>query len=167
MGIVIVLLPRSWKVSTKMALRNIGRQRTRTTTTLLALFIGVFTVGLVLSLGTGPASADQRRIYAESALQCHRHHEWHGYDDTTKDNLALFLVSQRSRADTLHKRVPVAINGQPVAQQLPNGSDRQTAIGSAEYVEGYNLSQRMPVIDDFAGAQPECQRCWNQQRADQ
>ncbi len=51
MGIVIVLLPRSWKVSTKMALRNIGRQRTRTTTTMLALFIGVFTIGLVLALG--------------------------------------------------------------------------------------------------------------------
>ena len=51
LGIVMVLLPRSWKVSTKMALRNIGRQRTRTTTTMLALFIGVFTIGLVLALG--------------------------------------------------------------------------------------------------------------------
>src|SRR5712692_4791115 len=39
MGIVIVLLPRSWKSNTKMALRNIGRQRARTTTTLLALFV--------------------------------------------------------------------------------------------------------------------------------
>src|SRR2546421_10960762 len=51
MGIVIVLLPRSWKSSTKMALRNIGRQRARTTTTLLALFVGVFTIGLILVLG--------------------------------------------------------------------------------------------------------------------
>ncbi|HEY6410739.1 MAG TPA: FtsX-like permease family protein, partial [Ktedonobacteraceae bacterium] len=51
MGIVIVLLPRSWKSNTKMALRNIGRQRARTTTTLLALFVGVFTIGLILVLG--------------------------------------------------------------------------------------------------------------------
>src|SRR5436305_4045717 len=51
MGIVIVVLPRSWKVNTKMALRNIGRQRARTTTTLLALFVGVFTIGLILVLG--------------------------------------------------------------------------------------------------------------------
>src|SRR6266566_479604 len=51
LGIVIVLLPRTWKSSTKMALRNIGRQRTRTTTTMLALFIGIFTIGLVLALG--------------------------------------------------------------------------------------------------------------------
>jgi predicted lysophospholipase L1 biosynthesis ABC-type transport system permease subunit len=50
-GIVIALMPRTWKVSTKLALRNIGRQRTRTTTTMLALFIGVFTIGLVLALG--------------------------------------------------------------------------------------------------------------------
>src|SRR5205823_10719484 len=51
LGIVIVLLPRTWKSSTKMALRNIGRQRTRTTTTMLALFVGVFTIGLILVLG--------------------------------------------------------------------------------------------------------------------
>jgi putative ABC transport system permease protein len=51
MGFVIVLLPRSWKANTKMALRNIGRQRARTTTTLLALFVGVFTIGLILVLG--------------------------------------------------------------------------------------------------------------------
>ncbi len=51
LGIVIVLAPRTWKVGTKLALRNIGRQRTRTTTTMLALFIGVFTIGMVLALG--------------------------------------------------------------------------------------------------------------------
>src|SRR5207244_4762988 len=51
MGIVIVLLPRTWKSSTKLALRNIGRQRARTTTTMLALFVGVFTIGLILVLG--------------------------------------------------------------------------------------------------------------------
>src|SRR6266700_2630565 len=51
MGIVIVLLPRSWKSNTKMALRNLGRQRARTTTTLLALFVGAFTIGLILVLG--------------------------------------------------------------------------------------------------------------------
>src|SRR5258708_12753750 len=51
LGFVIVLLPRTWKSSTKMALRNIGRQRARTTTTMLALFVGVFAIGLILPLG--------------------------------------------------------------------------------------------------------------------
>src|SRR5260221_3246948 len=36
-GFVVAFLPRSWKSSTKIALRNIGRQRARTTTTMLAL----------------------------------------------------------------------------------------------------------------------------------
>ena len=58
LGIVIVLLPRTWKSSTKMALRNIGRQRTRTTTTMLALFIGIFTIGLVLASGPRFANTD-------------------------------------------------------------------------------------------------------------
>ncbi len=52
-GYFIVLVPRSWKISTKMAFRNLGRARGRTTTTLLALFIGVFAVGVVLVLGQG------------------------------------------------------------------------------------------------------------------
>ncbi len=52
-GYVVVLAPREWKISTKMAFRNLGRARARTTTTLLALFIGVFAVGVVLVLGQG------------------------------------------------------------------------------------------------------------------
>lgn len=52
-GYLVVLMPRSWKISTKMAFRNLGRARGRNTTTLLALFIGVFAVGLVLILGQG------------------------------------------------------------------------------------------------------------------
>jgi predicted lysophospholipase L1 biosynthesis ABC-type transport system permease subunit len=51
LGIVVVLLPRTWKASVKMALRNIGRTRTRTVTTLVALFIGIFSIGLILALG--------------------------------------------------------------------------------------------------------------------
>jgi len=51
LGLVVVFLPRTLKASSKMALRNLGRQRTRTTTTMLALFVGIFTIGLVLVLG--------------------------------------------------------------------------------------------------------------------
>ena len=51
LGVVVVLLPRTWKANVKMALRNIGRQKARTVTTLVALFIGVFAIGLILVLG--------------------------------------------------------------------------------------------------------------------
>ena len=50
-GFVVVLLPRSQRTVVKLALRSIGRARARTATTLVALFVGVFTIGLVLVVG--------------------------------------------------------------------------------------------------------------------
>ena len=49
----IMFTPRSWKTAVMLAYRNIGRQRIRTTTTLTALFVGVFAIGLILVLGQG------------------------------------------------------------------------------------------------------------------
>lgn len=50
-GYATPFLPSAWRVSLRMALRNIGRRRARTATTLLALLIGVFSVGFILVLG--------------------------------------------------------------------------------------------------------------------
>ena len=50
---VVMFTPRSWKTSVMLAYRNLGRQRLRTTTTLTALFVGVFAIGLILILGQG------------------------------------------------------------------------------------------------------------------
>ncbi|TMD61222.1 MAG: FtsX-like permease family protein, partial [Chloroflexi bacterium] len=50
---VIMFTPRSWKIAVMLAYRNLGRQRIRTTTTLTALFVGVFAIGLILVLGQG------------------------------------------------------------------------------------------------------------------
>ncbi|HET9980523.1 MAG TPA: FtsX-like permease family protein, partial [Ktedonobacterales bacterium] len=47
-GLIVMLLPRTWKSNVRMALRNIGRQRARTVTTLVALFVGVFAIGIIL-----------------------------------------------------------------------------------------------------------------------
>jgi putative ABC transport system permease protein len=49
--ILVVILPRSWKANVTMALRNLGRSRARTVATLVALYIGVFAIGLILALG--------------------------------------------------------------------------------------------------------------------
>jgi predicted lysophospholipase L1 biosynthesis ABC-type transport system permease subunit len=46
-------LPRLWKADAQLALRNIGRQKTRTATTLVALFGGVLAIGLGLAFGQG------------------------------------------------------------------------------------------------------------------
>ncbi|HYX49621.1 MAG TPA: FtsX-like permease family protein, partial [Ktedonobacteraceae bacterium] len=50
---MIMFAPRSWKTAVMLAYRNLGRQRLRTTTTLTALFVGVFAIGLILILGQG------------------------------------------------------------------------------------------------------------------
>ncbi|HEY1353381.1 MAG TPA: FtsX-like permease family protein [Ktedonobacteraceae bacterium] len=50
---LVVVLPHSWKTAVMLAYRNLGRQRLRTTTTLTALFVGVFAIGLILLLGQG------------------------------------------------------------------------------------------------------------------
>src|SRR6266699_4968031 len=50
---LVMFTPRSWKTAVMLAYRNLGRQRLRTTTTLTALFVGVFAIGLILILGQG------------------------------------------------------------------------------------------------------------------
>ncbi len=50
LGGVALLGPRSWRATTRLALRHIGRQKGRSATTLLALCIGVFAVGLGLAI---------------------------------------------------------------------------------------------------------------------
>ncbi len=52
MGYVIVFLPKGVRSVVRLALRNAGRQRTRAAATAVALFVGVFAVGLILVLGT-------------------------------------------------------------------------------------------------------------------
>src|SRR5712691_3373360 len=144
-GIVIVLLPRSWKVSTKMALRNIGRQRTRTTTTMLALFIGVFTVGLVLALGQDlqvqiSNAFAQNLTYNVVTLTS-------GRDTATlQSKLGTVPGLSQTRTDTFTQAVPAAINGQPLQQVLPTGSDRQNVISFLSTMEGYNLAHTTPSL---------------------
>ncbi|HEY6411389.1 MAG TPA: FtsX-like permease family protein, partial [Ktedonobacteraceae bacterium] len=145
MGIVIVLLPRTWKVSTKMALRNIGRQRTRTTTTMLALFIGVFTVGLVLALGQDlqtqiSNSFAQNLTYNVVTMTS-------GTDTTTlQAKLGTVPGLSKTRTDIYTQTMPTAINGQPLQQALPTGSDRQNVIQFLSSMEGYDLSHATPAL---------------------
>jgi putative ABC transport system permease protein len=147
MGIIIVLMPRSWKVSTKMALRNIGRQRTRTTTTMVALFIGVFTVGLVLALGQGlqvqiSNAFTQNLTYNVVTLTS-------GTDTTTlQSKLGTVPGLSKTRTDTYTQVMPVAIDGQSLQQVLaasPAGHNRQEVVSFLSSMEGYNLSQSTPT----------------------
>ncbi len=164
LAIVVVLLPRAWKANVKMALRNLGRARARTVTTLVALFVGVFAIGLVLVLGQNikeqidqaftttvkynafiiASSADKRAVDAQiTGLP--------GLESVApKPNCA----AQSYVVNPLAQAVPVAINGTPVASVLqgvtgggPNNLGRNGALRYLSAVQGYNLS---------AGTLPGC-----------
>ncbi len=146
LGIVVVLFPRTWKVSIKMALRNIGRQRARTTTTLLALFIGVFTVGLVLALGQDlqvqiSNSFTQSLTYNVVATT-------NGSDTTAlQTKLNTIPGLSKSRSDTFTQAMPIAINSKPLQQELPKAADdRQNTIEFLSTLEGYDLAHNAPTL---------------------
>jgi len=147
----LVPLPRTWKISLKMALRNLGRQRARTTTTLLALFIGVFTVGLVLALGED-LQAQITGAFAKS-LSYNLVAMTSGADTAAlqaqRDTLPGLL---KTRTDLFTAVVPVSVNGQPLLQALPtSGHVRQEGVMFLSSLEGYDLAQAPPPATLSAG----------------
>ncbi len=149
MGFVIVLLPRTWKSSTRMALRNVGRQRARTTTTLLALFVGVFTIGIILVLG------QDLRDTINTALA--RNLNYNMFAITPDKDVA----SLQSHIDagtipglTKYKRtaiasiIPVQVNGQLLptffsgenATPSLNSLGRQGTLSLLSGIEGYDVA---------------------------
>jgi putative ABC transport system permease protein len=150
LGIVIMLVPRTWKVSAKLALRNIGRQRTRTTTTMLALFIGVFTIGLVVSLGQNlqtqiSNALTQTLSYNIIAMTS-------GDETSTlRTNLGTLPGLSKSQADTFAQVQPGEINGETVQSALPTGNSRRQVISLLSSVEGYDLTQGGPSLTIVQG----------------
>ncbi|MBV9712019.1 MAG: FtsX-like permease family protein, partial [Ktedonobacteraceae bacterium] len=141
-GVVIAFSSSSWKVSTKMALRNIGRRRTRTTTTVVALFVGIFTIGLIVALGqdlqSQIAQASNKSPYNVSAVTT-------GTDSSTlQAQLNTIPGLSKFRRDTFTQSMPVAINGKPLQQVLPTGSHRGEALSFLGSLEGYDLASAQP-----------------------
>ncbi len=152
MGFVIVLLPRTWKSTTKIALRNIGRQRARTTTTLLALFVGIFTIGLILVLG------QDLRDTINNALATSLNYNVITIASQSDVNALQSRQStipglSKSKKDLIASTAPVAINGQrieDVLKNVPSGFSftslgRQGVLGLLSGVEGYDVAHnRVP-----------------------
>ena len=147
MGIVVVLLPREWKSNVRMALRNIGRQQVRTVTTLVALFIGVFAIGLILVLGQ---NIQQKINDALSTQIQYNSYVIAGSANKAAVDAEIAKVSgiQGEIVNTVAQGVPVSVNGTPIAQVL-QGTTRGSGasrIGREELlsyltgIEGYDLS---------------------------
>jgi putative ABC transport system permease protein len=147
MGFVIVLLPRTWKSNTKIALRNLGRQRARTTTTLLALFVGIFTIGLILMLGQDLRDKINNAIATNltyNVITIASKNEV----STLQNGLKTIPGLTRSQNNTIANTVPEAINQQPIAdilQGVPSGASftnlgRQGVLFLLSGVQGYDVT---------------------------
>ncbi|HWZ17367.1 MAG TPA: FtsX-like permease family protein [Ktedonobacteraceae bacterium] len=147
LGFVVVLLPRTWKSNTKIALRNVGRQRARTTTTLLALFVGIFTIGLILVLG------QDLRDKINNSLATSLNYNVITIAGNTDANalqsqLGTIPGLTKHTQNTIASTSPEAINDQPIAEVLKNvpsgysftSLGREGVVASLSGVEGYNVA---------------------------
>ncbi len=159
-GLIVVLLPRNWKSNVKMALRNIGRQKVRTSTTMLALFVGVFAIGLVLVLGQDIKDLINNAL---SNTLTYNSFILVSSNDKAAVDQELQHVSgiKKQTFNAEASAVPVAINGTPISQFLQNVSDNSsgTTIGKQEAlaylsgVEGYDLANgQLPTVTVTRGS---------------
>jgi len=159
-GAVVVLLPRAWKVNIKLALRNIGRQRTRTTTMLLAVFVGVFTIGLITNTGENiinQISAQRSRASAFNIVVFtnQQYGRLVSQQAHTVPGLAPGSLQQRDYTDV----IPLSVDGQPLEHLLPphdpnfqssvHGFNRDDVIHMLNSFEGYDVAHgQLPAVKD-------------------
>jgi putative ABC transport system permease protein len=143
MMLAVVVLPRSWKSTAKLAYRGIGRQPGRTAATLVALFVGVFTVGLMLILGQDIRSRFNDLIarslsYSLAAIE--RDSRAHLIEQALPGIPGL----QGTRRNTYGVVVPLAVNGQSVADLAARvrqaTGQGQNAFALLAQIEGSNLA---------------------------
>ena len=140
-SILVVCVPRSSKANVTLALRNIGRNRVRSATTLVALFVGVFAIGLILTLGqsleqgisstaANYTGGDNTFIQASSADKAAVDQELAKIPGIQAEDVTAFAPVQ-----------PEAIGRVPVGTFLLslNSTQRQTAIADLSGVVGYDL----------------------------
>ncbi len=155
LGYVVVVLPRPAKSVVRFAFRNAGRQRTRTAATAVALFVGVFAVGLILVLGTD-IRADLNSIITKS---------------TTYNVIAVAPSTDRAAlaraVNDLHPHQqltsnaavsePVSINGVPFTKAVPSRAQTGRGRGATALLsglQGFNVQGGVvPPVDITSGRQ--------------
>ncbi|HST86760.1 MAG TPA: FtsX-like permease family protein [Ktedonobacterales bacterium] len=156
-GVAAALLPRTWKANVKLALRNIGRQKARTITTLLALYIGVFSVGLILVLGQN--ISDTLSSFLASGNGVNAEIIAGGADRQAVDRELVALGVTHVSVAPFTRAVPVAVNGRLIAdfvRAATSGgahtpSDVTSPLAGAQ---GYDLAHgTLPAATDVPLAQ--------------
>ncbi len=151
LGVVVVFAPRTWKASIKMALRNIGRKKARTSTTLVALFVGVFTIGLILTLSQSLHSAING--FVTSATSYNAFIQVSSTDKAAVDQqLSTLSGIKKETVSATASSIPLAINGIPLAQALNGQSLSQQTAGDLSGMTGYDLAAgQIPTVSLVKG----------------
>lgn len=142
-----VALPRSRRTAVKLALRSMARARGRTTATLVALFAGVFTIGLILVLGQNITSKIESGISKATTFNVFAIASARDAAKATATTQDLTGVQDRRVTQDISTD-PVRINGEPLSQALPplpptaSGTPERNAfrLSSLNGVEGYDLA---------------------------
>src|SRR6185437_15333049 len=144
---IVVFMPRTWKSNVKIALRNIGRGRARTVTTLVALFVGVFGIGLILVLGQNIKdqidTALSSQVTYNSFLFVNSQNK-----DEVDEQLRTIGGIQGQSSNAFAQDVPVAVDGVPIGQIIKdapkNGGTDNVGRSGAQYflsgVQAYDLA---------------------------
>ena len=143
-GIIVTLAPRAWKANIKLALRNIGRQKARTVTTLLALYIGVFSIGLILVLGQNISAAINAYLTSGNGLNAEI--IANSADRSAVERQLAHIAGATHEVEASFTSVaPVAVNGQPIGPFVLKATAGGTysasdVAGVMNGAQGYDLA---------------------------
>ena len=113
-GCLTAFTPASWKAAVKLGLRGIGRQPSRTATTLVALFVGVFCVGLIFVLGLDIRGELDRALSNQASFNVLAFESARD-SDAVGPALAGLPGLKAQHQNTTMSVSPVSIKGEPVA----------------------------------------------------
>jgi predicted lysophospholipase L1 biosynthesis ABC-type transport system permease subunit len=149
---LVTITPASWKATTRLGLRGIGRQPARTATTLVALFVGVFCVGLIVVLGIDIRGKLDQALSNQASYNLLAFQSVRG-GDRVGPTLSSLPGLQGERRFTTMSVSPVAVKDEKLADFASRAKSQQGADDQASWyssvgsVEGSDLARgRLPEV---------------------
>ena len=156
---IAAAVPRSRRTALKLGLRSLSRARGRTTATLVALFAGVFTIGLILVLGQNITSKIENGISRATTFNVFAIASARDAARANAVTQQLQGVQERRITEDI-STTPTQVNGRPLNEVLPptppnapgEREGNQFRLASLSGIEGYDLGRnQLPDTDAIHG----------------